>query len=70
MLKEAYSPGINLLPGDIYIDSEDDLKSVIKILLKVKKGLNNNLNIKNSLKGMLYHFSGSNGRAIPGEYFF
>ena len=63
-------PGVNLLPGDIYIDSEDDLREVIKILLKVKKGLNNNLNIKNSLKGMLYHFSGLNERAITGEYVF
>ncbi len=70
MLKEAYMPGINILPGDIYIDSEDDLRDVIKILLKVKKGLNNNLNVKNSLKGMLYHFSGINKRAISGEYVF
>jgi hypothetical protein len=63
-------PGINLLPRDIYIDSEDDLRDVIKILLKVKKGLNNNLNVKNSLKGMLYNFSGSGERAITGEYGF
>jgi hypothetical protein len=70
MLKESYMPGINLLPRDIYIDSEDDLRDVIKILLKVKKGLNNNLNVKNSLKGMLYNFSGSGERAITGEYGF
>lgn len=56
MLKEKYTQGIKLLPGDLYIEEEENLRDIIKILLKVKKGLNNNLNVKNSLKGMLYSF--------------
>lgn len=70
MLKEPYISDAKLLPDDIYIDSEEKLKSTIKILLSVKKGLNNNLNVKNSLKGMLYSFNSSNETFIENNDYF
>lgn len=70
MLKEPYISDAKLLPDDIYIDSEEKLKNIIKLLLSVKKGLNNNLNVKNSLKGMLYSFNSNNETFIEGNDYF
>lgn len=70
MLKESYISDVRLLPDDIYIDSEERLKNTIKLLLSVKKGLNNNLNVKNSLKGMLYSFNNNNETSIEGYDYF
>lgn len=44
------------LPEDIMLDM-DEAEKVVKILLAIKKGLKNNLNINNFLKGMLYSVS-------------
>lgn len=40
--------------GSLFIDDEGRLNFLIKVLLEIQKGLGRNLNIKNSLKGMLY----------------
>ena len=52
MLREDIEGGSSLLPADILIGASEAEK-VVKILLAIKKGLKNNLNIRNFLKGML-----------------
>lgn len=42
------------LPDDIFLQDTILIKKIIKILLALKKGLANNLNIKIAFKGMLY----------------
>jgi len=54
MHKELCSSHERLLPPDIYLNDEMSVRQIIKILLAVRKGLKNNLNIKNSLRGMIY----------------
>lgn len=70
MLKESYITDAKLLPDDIYIDYEEQLKNTIKILLSVKKGLKNNLNVKNYLKGMLYSYNSANEMFVENEDYF
>ena len=52
MLREDIEGGGSSLPADIIIGASEAEK-VVKILLAIKKGLKNNLNIRNFLKGML-----------------
>ncbi len=56
MHKELCCGDERLLPPALYFDDEMRVRELIKILLAVRKGLKNNLNIKNSLKGMIYSF--------------
>lgn len=55
MLREGGNMAHGGLPASVLCDSADTLK-LLKILLAIKKGENNNLNFRNSLKGMLYSF--------------
>ncbi len=57
MIREHIAGLGNSLPGDVLIDIEEAEK-LVKILLAIKKGLKNNLNVKNILKGMIYSVSG------------
>ena len=52
-LKNTESP----LPRDIHIHDTAIIRKIIKILLALRKGLSNNLNVKIALKGMLYSLS-------------
>lgn len=49
----------------LFIDDIDFLKHIIKILLAMKKGESQNINIKHSLKGMLYSFKLNDIKDIP-----
>jgi DNA polymerase III subunit delta' len=50
---------------DIIIEDRQKLIKLIKILLALKKGLANNLNIRNALKGMLYSIDTFDGFGLP-----
>lgn len=67
MYKELCCSHERLLPPDIYLEDEMRVRQIIKILLAVRKGLKNNLNIKNSLKGMIYSFKKGETTGLHGE---
>ncbi|HOP63011.1 MAG TPA: DNA polymerase III subunit [Spirochaetota bacterium] len=64
MLREHIADNGFSLPADILLSAEEAEKAV-KILLAIKKGLKNNLNVKNILKGMLYSISDMKSRGFP-----
>jgi hypothetical protein len=47
------------------VPDRQKLRQLIKILLALRKGLANNLNIRNALKGMLYAIDGIEGYGLP-----
>ena len=49
----------------LHIADRQKLTKLIKILLALKKGLANNLNIRNALKGMLYAIDAYDGFGLP-----
>ncbi len=49
-----------LVPEDIMIDDRRTLQSILKILLAMRRGLDNNLNFKIMMKGMLYSLENIN----------
>jgi DNA polymerase-3 subunit delta' len=51
--------------ADLKIQDRQKLTKLIKILLALKKGLTNNLNIRNALKGMLYSIDSFDGFGLP-----
>lgn len=53
MVRMSFYKQIYNLPEDIIIDRDNAVK-VIRILLALKKGLKNNLNVKNITKGFMY----------------
>ena len=53
MLREDIKKDIRTIPENIRLNSEDAVK-VLRILLAIKTGLKNNLNVKNILKGFMY----------------
>ncbi len=63
MMREHIAGNGLSLPGDIVLDM-DEAEKAVKILLAIKKGLKNNLNVNNFLKGMLYSASGMNTRGF------
>lgn len=63
MIREHIGGGGLSLPMDIVLEMEEAEKAV-KILLAIKKGLKNNLNVNNFLKGMLYSASGMKSRGF------
>jgi DNA polymerase-3 subunit delta' len=50
---------------DIAIADTGTIIKIIKILLALRKGLTNNLNIRNTLKGMLYSLDSITGFGLP-----
>ena len=57
VLREIAGIRGSFLPGGLVPDAGDAAK-IVKILLAIRKGKNNNLNVKNMLKGMLYSYPG------------
>ncbi|MCL2154762.1 MAG: hypothetical protein FWH53_03760 [Leptospirales bacterium] len=53
MVREDIRKNIRTIPEEIRLNSEDAVK-VVRILLAIKMGLKNNLNVKNILKGFMY----------------
>jgi len=53
-----------LIPGDIAINQEEAVK-IVRILLALKKGLGNNLNVKNIMKGLMYSFTEIDSSGFP-----
>lgn len=49
----------------IYLDDIPKLQAIIKIFLALKRGRSYNLNIKNSMKGMLYSLKHSHALQVP-----
>ncbi|MBN2160937.1 MAG: AAA family ATPase [Spirochaetes bacterium] len=49
----------------IRVRDDEKLVKIIKILLALRKGLANNLNIRNALKGMLYSIDSIGGFGLP-----
>lgn len=63
-------PGLGGEPAHPFLAEYDvpdrqKLAKLIKILLALRKGLANNLNIRNALKGMLYAIDGMDGYGLP-----
>ncbi|HPS57108.1 MAG TPA: AAA family ATPase [Spirochaetota bacterium] len=56
-LRERAGIRSSILPAGVVPGIEDAAK-IVKILLAIRKGGNNNLNIRNMLKGMLYSYRG------------
>ncbi len=54
-----------VLPGELAVTDGDKVHKFIKILLALRKGLSNNLNIKISIKGMLYALERMDENARP-----
>ncbi len=65
MLSEKYEGTGSILPGSVQVEDTEVIRKIIKILLAIKKGLNNNLNVKNSLKGMFYSFEDISSSGFP-----
>ena len=55
MIREDIKDNMLTIPEDIRLNREDAVK-VVRILLAIKMGLRNNLNVKNILKGFMYSF--------------
>ncbi len=51
--------------SNIFLDDMPKLQSIIKIFLALKRGRSYNLNIKNSIKGMLYSLKNRHTMQIP-----
>lgn len=64
MVRSHITGEIVVYPDDITLDIKEAEKAV-KILLAIKKGLKNNLNVNSILKGMLYSVSEINSRGFP-----
>lgn len=63
MMRTHITGEVVIYPDDIILDAGEAEKAV-KILLAIKKGLKNNLNVNNILKGMLYSVSEMNPRGF------
>jgi hypothetical protein len=64
MVRSHITGEVVMYPDDITLDAYEAEKAV-KILLAIKKGLKNNLNVNSILKGMLYSVSEINSRGFP-----
>lgn len=64
MVRGHISGDSSSLPEDIMLEM-DEAEKAVKILLAIKKGLKNNLNINNFLKGMLYSVSDMKSLGFP-----
>jgi len=64
IIRSGSNDDARLLPEDLIVN-EEDARRIIRILLALKKGLGNNLNVKNILKGFMYSFKGIDSSGFP-----
>lgn len=64
IIRNGFNDKIGMIPEDIFVEQEDALK-IVRILLALKKGLGNNLNVKNILKGFMYSFGEMDSSGFP-----
>ncbi len=64
MVRYGIDSNVELIPEDIVVSHEDAVK-IVRILLALKKGLGNNLNVKNILKGFMYSFKEIDSSGFP-----
>jgi len=64
MVRMSFSDDRKKLPEEIVLNRDDAMK-VIRILLALKKGLKNNLNIKNIMKGFMYSMKEMDASGFP-----
>lgn len=64
IIRNGFNDKIRMIPEDIFVEQEDALK-IVRILLALKKGLGNNLNVKNILKGFMYSFGEMDSSGFP-----
>ncbi len=60
-----FGASLSGFPAGVEIEDRQKLMKLIKILLALKKGLANNLNIRSALKGMLYSIDNFDGLGLP-----
>lgn len=58
------SDDVKIIPGDLMVCHDDAMK-IVRILLALKRGLGNNLNVKNILKGFIYSFNEIDSYGFP-----
>ncbi len=68
-ISKIYGYDLKGVLNEIVIDNNVKLKKVIKIFLAVRKGFANNLNIRNSLKGLLYSIDSIDEIGLPSPDF-
>jgi hypothetical protein len=64
MLRVSFYDGKKNFPEEVVLN-RDDARKVIRILLALKKGLKNNLNIKNIIKGFMYSMKEMDTSGFP-----
>jgi hypothetical protein len=64
MLRVSFYDGKKNFPEEVVLNRDDAMK-VIRILLALKKGLKNNLNIKNIIKGFMYSMKEMDTSGFP-----
>ncbi len=64
MVRHGIGGDVKLIPEDLVVGHEDAVK-IVRILLALKKGLGNNLNVKNILKGFMYSFKEIDSSGFP-----
>jgi hypothetical protein len=64
IVRHGFEERVRFIPGEIIVSQEDAVK-IVRILLALKKGLSNNLNVKNILKGFMYSFSEIDSSGFP-----
>ena len=69
LLSSLYRRDVDVKLHDITMSDEKKIAKLLKIFLALKKGLIQNLNIKISLKGMLYAIDSMNEIGIPELYY-
>jgi len=64
MIRLEFNEGISMMPEGIVVGHDDAVK-IVRILLALKRGLGNNLNVKNILKGFMYSFKEMDSSGFP-----
>ncbi len=64
IVRNGFTNELSLFSEDVIVEHEDAVK-IIKILLTLKMGLGNNLNVKNFLKGFIYSYNAIETTGFP-----
>jgi len=64
IIRESFQNDNILVPDDMTV-SQDVAVKIVRILLALKRGLDNNLNVKNILKGFMYSFDEIDSSGFP-----
>ncbi|PKL16492.1 MAG: hypothetical protein CVV49_15985 [Spirochaetae bacterium HGW-Spirochaetae-5] len=64
IVRHGFENRLEFIPDEIAV-SCDDAAKIVRILLALKKGLGNNLNVKNILKGFMYSYSEIDSSGFP-----